>query len=170
MGGRGGSSGMRGRIITATHLTPASNIDSILNGGFDLSRAGDEGGDNWGSAVYFSTEKQEGDFYTNRLGSSEGITADIDTSSMLRVSFDGKVGSPNRMYDLAADQLPSSLKSEYEAAVRTTTRRRALSKVVSDHYTGMVIRQTGVNGVDGTTGGNQIVVYDTSVIRNLRRK
>lgn len=168
MGGRGGGSGMG--VVTAVHLTPASNISSILRNGFDLSRAGDEGGDNWGSAVYFSTERREGNFYANRLGSSEGITADIDTSGMLRISFDGKVGSPNRMYDLAADQLPSSLKSEYEAAVKTTTRRKALSKVVSNHYTGMVIRQTGVNEVDGTTGGNQIVVYDTGVIRNLRRK
>lgn len=169
----GGSSGQeKAMVVTATHLTPSSNIDSILNNGFDLSKAGDEGGDNWGAGVYFSTEKKESDFYTKRLGSSEGVSAEIDTSDMLTVHINGKVYSPNHMYDIAASQLPLSVKKEYESTLENThtTRRRALARTVANHYTGLIIEQIGVDGIDGTTGGNQIVVYDTSVIKNLRRK
>ena len=172
MGGRSANSGLgNGKtIVTATHLTPSQNIESILRNGFDLSRAGDEGGDSWGAGVYFSTEKQVNDFYANKFKSSQGVYADIDTSNMFTVHIKGKAYSPTNMYDITANQLPQSIRKEYESALKKTTQRKALTRTLAKHYTGLIVKQTGVSGVDGTTGGNQIVVYDTNVIKKLRRK
>lgn len=168
MGGRGNSSGMQ--MKTAVHMTSLSNVDSILRNGFDLSRAGEGAGDQWGSGAYFSTEKSEQDFYSGKMSDAVAIQADIDTSQMFTVNIQGKAYSPGNMYDIAASQLPLPIRSEYESLAERTTQRKALSRTISNHYTGLIIHQTGVDGVDGTTGGNQIVVYDTSTIRNLKRK
>ena len=151
MGGRGVSSGMQ--IKTAVHITSLSNVNSILSNGFDLSRAGEGAGDQWGSGVYFSTQKSEQKFYSSKMPNAAAIQADIDTSRMFTVNIRGKAYSPGNMYDIAASQLPPLIKSEYESLAQRTTQRKALSRAISNHYTGLIIHQTGVVGVDGTTGG-----------------
>lgn len=163
---------LNGKLVTAVHFTPSEdNVKSIIENGFDMNRAGEEGGDYWGKAIYFSTEKQEQDFYSTKFKSSSSVSADIDTSNMITIKFHGKVYSPNNMYELAAEQLPKNLKAEYDN-IRATgkgTPRKILSRLISENYTGIVIKQDGVDGVEGTTGGNQIVIYDKSVIHDIRK-
>lgn len=159
-----------GGMKTAVHVTSVSNVDSILRNGFDLSKSGEGAGDQWGAGVYFSTEKSEQNFYSNKTENATAIQADIDTSQMFTVNIEGKAYSPGNMYNIAASQLPESVKKEYESALERTTQRKALSKTIAKHYTGLIVHQTGVDGVDGTTGGNQIVVYDMDAIKNIRRR
>ena len=178
MGGRGGSFKSGGGGMKAVHITGAQNVDSILSGGFDLSKAGSGAGSQWGNGVYFSTEATEQAFYKNRMSSQTGIEADIDTSRMLTADLgSGAVKNVSSMYDSVAAKLPDALQSEYKKAVRNGDKNKgisdrkkdALTGVVSKNYTGLIIKQNNPNGIDILTGGNQIVVYDTKAIKTRRK-
>lgn len=158
-------------IVSALHITSEANIDSILKNGFDLSKSGSGAGEIWGSGVYFANEETEKLFYSYRLSNQNGIEANIDTSNMLTVDLgSGSVKSPAKMYDIAAKQLPEDQFKEYKALLKeqdatgSEAKRLAFEETVKEHYTGLIIKQDQPEGIDIFSGGNQIVVYDTSVI------
>ena len=158
-------------IVNALHITSEANIKSILENGFDLSRSGSGAGEIWGSGAYFSTEELEKNFYSYRLDNKNGVEANIDTSNMLTVDLGtGSVKSASKMYDTAAKQLTEDQYKEYKALLKEQTeggseaKRLAFEETVKNHYTGLIIQQEEPAGFDILSGGNQIVVYDTSVI------
>lgn len=170
-------------IRHAVHITKEENVNSILNNGFDKTKSGTGIGDAWGSGVYFAEEDLEQVFYQGRIESSAGVEADIDTSNMFTYDF-GSDPAPKasvktgfkKMYDNIASTLPEDFQKEYKSLTRMykidgkyQPEKQALIETIQNHYTGFIIKQNSEEGLDIITGGNQIVVYDTSVIKNKKR-
>lgn len=176
MGGRGsfGERGNASKTVTALHFTSQDNVKSILSGDFDLSKSGSGAGSTWGNGIYFSTEKLEQDVYSTRFKSNKAIEAEIDTSKMFTADLGTSyMDTWDVMYKKVVSQLPKGVQQEYKNYIKTHKDEKvanALSTVISNHYTGLIIKQNASQGFDDISGGNQIVVYDKSVIHNKKAK
>ena len=175
------------KIIQAQHITREENYESILKNGFDLSKSGKGAGTTFGKGVYFTTGRNELDFYKNRLNSSKVINADIDTKGFLQVEFNDYVNR-NKMYDTIAEKFTEEQKEEYNKILKQLkinnkeaeknddpskyvfgVEEETTKRILEKYYPGLIIKQN-TPLIDIVTGGNQIVVYDLKRIKIRRKK
>lgn len=149
--------------MKAVHLT--NSVQKIKKNGFDLSKSGSGAGNNWGKGVYFLNKTWEQSFYSNRLGSNKGISADINTDNFLKVKFKG-VTKDGQMYDIASKSFTVNQQKKYSELNRTLSKKDAFNAIVEKNYKGLIIEQDST-ALDILTGGNQIVVYDVKRISNI---
>lgn len=174
--------------IEATHITNIKNIDSIKKHGFDLTKAGTGAGTTFGKGVYFSTEENEQKYWQYRIDNGKEIKANINTTGFLKVEYNDYTNG-NNYINSVVDNFTDSEKKQYRALVKQykqdnkmaqelhdkgdtnyrqywhiDEKQDAMTKILQENYPGLIVKQN-TEKMDVITGGNQIVVYDTSRIK-----
>ena len=185
-------------IKEVSHITKKNNYDSIIDNGFSLDKANTGAGSVFGKGVYFTDNELEKKFYMYRLGEkydditktwdSREVKAKVDTSGFLEVEYDGSVKSTKNMYNELSKVLTKQEKASYNkelARIKLNNKlaeatnnsniwtgnpeKTALMPIIERNYPGLIVKQKNMNGmIDPLTGGNQIVVYDLTRIKNVK--
>lgn len=166
-------------VISLVHYTPEENVGSIMSGGFNLDYSGEGAGTAWGNGVYFLEKgSYEDDMYSSRLNTESYIKSNIDTTGFLRVDTleNRAYRGVGKLFDDAAKSFNKPLHREYtslknqfrrEGEHRELANKKAFTEVARRYYPGVIVRHRTENGyIDPISGGNQVVVYDTSRILN----
>ena len=169
-------------IMSLVHYTQEQNIPSLLKSEFDMSRAGEGAGTAWGAGAYYLEKgSYEDDMYSTRLYTESYIKSDIDTSNFLTVDTlkDTSYRGVGKMYDDAAKAFPRLILKDYNKLVRRykiegmyseQAKKQAFIDTAKHYYEGLIIKHR-VNGgeyIDPLSGGNQVVVYNQSAIKNKK--
>ena len=171
-------------VVSAIHYTDESNIQSLLENEFDMSRAGEGAGSTWGAGAYYLDKgSYEDDMYSVRLNTNSYIQSDIDTSDFLKINLgEDSYKGIGKMYDAAAQAFSTSILKEYRKLAKQYkmegdhpefAKRKAFIEVAKFYYKGLVIHhrvhKDGGEYIDPLSGGNQIVVYDQSKILSKKK-
>lgn len=171
-----------GDVVHVIHYTPEENVSSLLVNEFDMNRAGEGAGSVWGEGAYYLEKgSSEDDMYSARIGTEHYIESDIDTSDFLEVNLQNNTYHVGKMFDDAAKAFNKPIHREYTHIVKELkdsgvyseqAKRRAFIQVAKTYYSGLIVKHNimkgGVHYIDPISGGNQIVVYDQSAIKNKK--
>lgn len=177
--------------VDAVHSTTEKNAISILKNGFNqnMFKKGV-----FGKGIYASKDKDIIDYYRIDTTKDNIVNLTFDTTDYISFNLEGIQETEAMMYNNLIDQVSYKMKEEYTELLKKYRRRKyknrdAFLEVVQKEYKGMILEhdlsmiteeeyekyklkidKINKTYIDYTSGGSQIVAWDTKTVKIRRNK